>query len=176
MFPVFETERLILREITEKDAHGIFNCFSNNAVTRFYGQDTLTTLDQAKQFVEAFSKNYNEKRGIRWGIELKGKEGIIGTIGFHAWSPKYKRAEIGYELHPDYWRKRYATEAVKKVVSFGFNELGLTRIGAVVFIDNHASNQLLIKLGFEKEGILRNYMYQNGVPYDTNVYSILKSS
>jgi ribosomal-protein-alanine N-acetyltransferase len=175
MFPILETERLLLREIVKEDAQGIFNCFSNNDVTRYYGQDTLTSIEQAKQFVEFFAKNYNEKRGIRWGIEIKGYQGIIGTIGFNAWFTKHKRAEIGYELHPEYWQKGYATEAVSEVISYGLKELDLTRIGAIVFIENIASNELLTKLGFEKEGVLRNYMYQNGVPYDTNVYSLLKS-
>lgn len=100
---------------------------------------------------------------------------MIGTVGFNAWSPKHKRAEIGYELHPEYWRKGYATEAVSEVISYGFKELDLTRIGAIVFIENKASNELLTKLGFQKEGVLRNYMYQNGVPYDTYVYSLLRT-
>ncbi|EZP76902.1 N-acetyltransferase [Parageobacillus genomosp. 1] len=175
MFPILETERLLLREIVKEDAQGIFDCFSNSDVTRYYGLDPLTSIEQAEELVESFAKNYKEKRGIRWGIEIKGKKGIIGTIGFNAWSPKHKRAEIGYELHPKYWRKGYATEAVSAVISYGFKELDLTRIGAVVFLENKASNELLTKLGFQKEGVLRSYMYQNGVPYDTNVYSLLKS-
>ena len=174
MFPILETERLRLREIVLSDAEAIFTCFSNNDVTRYYGQDPLTKLEQAEQFVEFFAKNYREKRGVRWGIELIETNELIGTIGFNAWSPKHMRAEIGYELQPQYWRKGYATEAVKKVISYGFDNLGLTRIGAIVFLENAASNELLIKLGFEKEGILRNYMYQNGVAYDTNVYSLVK--
>lgn len=174
MFPILETERLRLREIVHRDAQEIFNCFSNNDVTRYYGQDPLTKVEQAEQFVEFFAKNYKEKRGIRWGIELIETEELIGTIGFNAWSPKHKRAEIGYELQPQYWRKGYATEAVKKVITYGFDNLGLTRIGAVVFLENAASNELLIKLGFEKEGILRNNMYQNGVVHDTYVYSLVK--
>jgi [ribosomal protein S5]-alanine N-acetyltransferase len=174
MFPILETERLLLREIVKEDVQGIFDCFSKSDVTRYYGLDTFTNIEQAIELVELFAKNYKEKRGIRWGIEIKGKKGIIGTIGFNAWSPKHKRAEIGYELHPEYWRKGYATEAVSEVISYGFNELDLTRIGAVVFLENIASNKLLTKLGFQLEGVLRNYMYQNGVPYDTNVYSLVK--
>ncbi|WP_010676584.1 GNAT family N-acetyltransferase [Bacillus timonensis] len=174
MFPILETERLGLREIVHSDAQGIYSCFSNKDVTRYYGQDPITEIEQAEQFVEFFAKNYREKRGIRWAIEIKEEDGLIGTIGFNAWSPKHKRAEIGYELHPEHWRKGFATEAIQKVVSYGFNELGLARIGAIVFLENEASNDLLSKLGFEKEGILRNYMYQNGASYDTNVYSLLK--
>ncbi|MDQ0225931.1 GNAT family N-acetyltransferase [Metabacillus niabensis] len=174
MFPRLETDRLILREMTKEDAEGIFACFSNEDVTRYYGQETLEKIEQAEKIVDFFSKSYSEKRGIRWGIERRGTKGIIGTIGFNAWLPKHKRAEIGYELHPDYWRNGYTLEAVLKVISYGFEKLDLTRIGAVVFIENKASNNLLEKVGFQKEGVLRDYMYQNGKAYDTFVYSLLR--
>jgi [ribosomal protein S5]-alanine N-acetyltransferase len=174
MFPFLETERLVLREITEADAAGIFACFSNADVTQYYGQETLENIEQAKGFVTFFSESYREKKGIRWGMELKRTREFIGTIGFNALSLKHKRAEIGYELHPDHWRKGYATEAITKVLDYGFNDLGLTRIGAVVFVENVASNQLLLSLGFEKEGVLKKYMYQNGINHDTYVYGLLK--
>src|SRR4030095_7094071 len=96
MFPVLETERLKLREITKDDAEGIFACFSNDNVTRYYGQETLQNIEQAEKFVDFFSNNYNEKRGIRWGIERKETKGIIGTIGLYLLTMK----------HPiNYWLK-----------------------------------------------------------------------
>jgi len=174
MFPIIETDRLLLREITSEDAGDVFRCFSNDHVTQHYGLASFTTVAQAQKLVASFSKNFQEKRGIRWGIERKGAKGLIGTIGFNAWSPLHKRAEIGYELHPDYWRKGYAKEAITEVLSFGFNNLALHRIGAIVFIDNEASNQLLMKLGFHKEGILKDYMFQQGKAHDTYVYAMLK--
>lgn len=173
MFPILETERLILREITEEDVEGIFACFSNNSVTRYYGLEKLESIEQARQLVSSFTNNYSVKRGIRWGMERKGTKGIIGTIGFNNMVPKHKRAEIGYELHPNYWRKGYGSEAACKILSYGFREMGLTRIGAVVFTENEASNNLLLKIGFQKEGLLRDYMYQNGDSHDTYMYSII---
>lgn len=175
MFPRLKSERLILREISKSDAKAIYACFSNEYVTQFYGQETFNHVDQAINLIDIFATNYQEKRGIRWGIETEGNEEMIGTIGFNAWSPKHKRAELGYEIHPDYWRKGYTLEAVLKVIQYGFDELELTRIGAVVFKENVASNKLLLKAGFQNEGILRNYMYQNGKAHDTFVYSILNS-
>ena len=175
MFPVLETERLILRELTKEDAEGVFACFSNDIVTRYYGQDTLDNIGQAEKFIDFFTKNYHEKRGIRWGIEMRGTKGIIGKIGFNAWLPKHKRAELGNEIHPEHWRKGYASEAVSRVLSYGFDVMDLTRIGAVVFIGNDASHKLLTKIGFQKEGVLKKYMYQNGVANDTYVYSLLKN-
>ncbi|WP_027964045.1 GNAT family N-acetyltransferase [Halalkalibacillus halophilus] len=176
MIPTLETDRLLLREITKNDAEGIFACFSNHKVTKYYGQEMLESIDQAEAIVDFFERSYKEKRGIRWGIERKGSPGIIGTIGFNAWTPKHRRAEIGYEIHPDQWRKGYTSEALLKVIHFGFEELGLTRVGAIVFKENTASNHLLSKVGFQKEGLLKNYMYQDGKAYDTYVYSLLPSS
>jgi [ribosomal protein S5]-alanine N-acetyltransferase len=176
VFPILETERLILREITEEDAESILACFSKNEVIRYYGLEKLESIDQAVTIVQSFANNYLEKKGIRWGIERKDTKELIGTIGFNAWVPKHKRAEIGYEIQPEHWRKGYASEALSKILTYGFEVLKLTRVGAVVFTENEASNDLLTKIGFQREGVLRDYMYQKGVPYDTNVYSMLKFS
>lgn len=174
MFPVLETKRLMLREIRKEDVPEIYACFSDPQVTRFYGQEPFTSIDQAAQLVDFFAKNCSERRGIRWGIERKGIKGLIGTAGFNSWAPSHKRAEIGYELYPRYWQHGYAGEAVSRIISYGFDDLQLNRIGAVVFIENHSSNELLKKLGFKKEGVLRDYMQQNGSSYNKNVYSLLK--
>ncbi|ATP40083.1 GNAT family N-acetyltransferase [Solibacillus sp. R5-41] len=171
MFPNLQTERLILREIELQDAEYLFKIFSDDEVTKYYGMKTFEKLEQAEKLIEAFAIGLKEKKGIRWGIERKGTPGIIGTIGFNLWSPAHRRAEVGYEVHPDFWRTGYTSEALKKIVEYGFQEMRLTRIGAVVFLENEASNQLLMKQGFEKEGLLKNYMYQNNNAYDVNIYS-----
>ncbi|MFB6465517.1 GNAT family N-acetyltransferase [Cytobacillus sp. Hz8] len=176
MFPVLETERLLLREILEDDAEVLFSILSRKDVTRYYGQEAFQNREQACTLVHLFQKNFNENRGIRWGIERKDTHQLIGTIGLNAFVPKHKRAEIGYEIHSDYWRKGYATEAIFEILSYGFNVLELNRIGAVVFLENQASNQLLKKLGFQKEGILKNYIFQDGDSHDTNVYSMINHS
>lgn len=176
LFPILETERIRLREIKKEDANRIFSYFSSDEVTRYYGQDSFQKIEDAENLIELFHKNYSEKRGIRWGIECKKTNELIGTIGFHLWSPRHKRAEIGYDLHPDNWGHGYAQEAVAEILSYGFNVMELTRIGAVVFIENESSNKLLLKLGFEREGILKSYMYQDGVAYDTYVYSLIRKN
>ena len=171
MIPTLHTDRLILREITPEDAQSIFSYFSNDTVTQHYGMKTFERIEEAERLVVAFATSYKEKRGIRWAIERKSQQGLIGTIGFNLWSSAHRRAEVGYELHPDFWRKGYSLEALKAVVEFGFKELQLTRIGAVVYIENEASNQLLHKFGFEKEGILKQYMVQNNKAHDVNIYA-----
>jgi ribosomal-protein-alanine N-acetyltransferase len=176
VFPDLETKRLILRELTEFDAEMIFSILSNPQVTRYYGKDTFESLDEAKEFIHYFKQKFYGKRGFRWGIEIKETKQLIGTIGLDAWVPKQRRAEIGYEIHPEFWKKGYATEAALKIISFGFDSLELIRIGAIIFPENEPSNKLLNKLGFQKEGILRSYIYQNGVSNDVYAYSILNKN
>lgn len=176
MFPTLETERLRLREITIDDREDLFEYLSNEEVIKYYGQEAFVHLTQAEALIDLFATNFRENKGVRWGIERKGVQGLIGTVGFHAFSAKHRRAEIGYEIHPDYWRKGYTQEAVMSILQYGFDVLELTRIGAVVFTENDASYQLLEKLGFEREGLLRDYMYQTGALHDTYIYSLLKNS
>ncbi|MDP4087035.1 MAG: GNAT family N-acetyltransferase [Bacillota bacterium] len=173
MFPVLETDRLILRQITESDTKDIFSILSQNEVTSYYGQESMKNMEQAKEFIRFFEGKYHENRGIRWGIERKSQKGLIGTIGLDALVPNHKRADVGYEIHPDHWRKGYASEAVSRVLSYGFHTLGLRRIGAVVFPENIASIKLLEKMGFQKEGLLENYIFQNGVSHDSYVFSVV---
>lgn len=174
MFPILQTERLVLRELGSPDAQALLDCFSNPEVLRHYGQQPLTSLVQVQQIIKNFANHFTEKRGIKWGIALKEQEGIIGTLGFQEWSMEHRRAEISYALFPDYWGKGYAQEAVKRAISYGFEEMDLVRIGAIVFTENEASQLLLQKIGFEQEGLLKKYMHQNNMPHDTYMYSLIK--
>lgn len=175
VFPMLQTERLVLREIKTSDKKEIFTCFSNSQLLRFYGMEQMKAVTDAEQLINAFAFNFKEKKGIRWGIELKETNQLIGTIGFNLWMPKHKRAEVGYEILPQYWGQGYAKEVLREVVSYGFETMQLSRIGAVVFIENDRSNHLLTKFGFQREGVLRNYMVQNDQSFDTYVYSLLKA-
>ena len=173
-FPILETKRLKLIEITHQHVEYLYEILSLEEVTRFYGTNRFTLPVEASRLIDMFHKNLLDKRGIRWGIKLKENQRIIGTIGLNGLQLQNKRAEIGYELHPSYWRKGFGEEAIKEVLRFSFIQLGLFRIGAVVYPENEASINLLLKLGFTKEGLLRGYIHQNEQFHDTYVLSLLK--
>ncbi|MBV7503686.1 GNAT family N-acetyltransferase [Bacillus sp. sid0103] len=173
-FPILETKRLKLIEITHQHVDYLYEILSLEEVTRYYGTNRFTLPVEASRLIDMFHKNLVDKRGIRWGIKLKENQKFIGTVGLNALHLKNKRAEIGYELHPDYWRRGLASEAINEVIRFSFNQLDLCRIGAIVYPENEASINLLIKMGFTKEGILRSYIHQNEEFHDTSVLSILK--
>jgi len=171
MFPQLTTNRLVLKEIGIQQQQQLFDIFSNNDVTQFYGMASFHSIEQAETLIQSFQTLYEAKRGIRWGIFEKGSDNLIGTIGFHNLAPAHYRTEIGYELHPNYQRKGYMQEAIEAASQYAFQAMQLTRIGAIVFVENVASQQLLLKSGFEQEGQLRNYMYQNNEPHDVIIFS-----
>jgi len=173
-FPILETKRLKLIEITHQHVDSLYEILSLEEVTRFYGTNRFTLPVEASRLIDMFHKNLVDKRGIRWGIKLKENQRIIGTVGLNGLMLKHKRAEIGYELHPAYWRRGLATEAINEVLRFSFMQLDLHRIGAVVYPENEASIHLLMKIGFTKEGILRGYINQNEQFHDTYILSLLK--
>lgn len=172
-FPELETERLRLVEVTKDHAQGVFDNFSNPVVLQYYGMDPMTELAQAEKLVEHFRNSFLASRSIRWAMVRKEDNRFAGTIGLNNLSKGMKRAEIGFEIHPDFWRTGMTSEALRAVVNYSFTELGLHRMGAVTFLDNVASIKLLEKNGFEQEGILRSYLFQNGQSHDARVFSVL---
>lgn len=87
-FPELETARLQLREIKEDDAVDLFKNFSDDRVMQHYGSEKMTQLEEAVGLIHSFKMNYLENKGFRWGIQIKGQNHLIGTVGFHAWSSK----------------------------------------------------------------------------------------
>lgn len=173
-FPELQTERLDLVEITDIHTIDILELFGNVMVTRHYNLLPFKTEQDAKKFVDWYHNRFKEDLAFRWGISLKGQKKIIGTIGFNNLT-KNHRANIGYDLSPEYWNQGYMTEALKQVIEFGFNQLEINRIEAEVMQGNENSERLLNKLNFKKEGILRQWMYWNEKHYDMSMFSLLKT-
>ncbi|MCP3738441.1 GNAT family N-acetyltransferase [Rossellomorea sp. BNER] len=175
MLQELRTDHLILREITEQDAPALFEYFSSDKAMQFYGMNPLTTLEQMEYIVKGMASGYEKKQAVRWGVQLKDHQELIGTIGFNNWSRMHKKAELGYDLNPRHWRKGYMFEAISKVIQYGFDEISLNRIGAFVYLDNEASNRILEKIGFHKEGTLKDYYFSYDKHHDVNVYRLLQS-
>lgn len=174
-FPILETERLFLKKVEESDAEQFFDILSRDEVTIYYGMDSLVHPEEAVEMIRAFHTRFTMKHGMRWAIHFKETNEFIGTIGLNNLNLYSKKAEIGYELHPDYWRRQLMQEAIRSVLSYAFAELGLYRIGAVTFPENSSSNRLLEKLGFTLEGRLRGYLYQRKQSHDAFIFSLLST-
>lgn len=174
-FPELETNRLKLVQVKVEHTQSFFEIMSKDEVTKYYGMDSLKSIEDASKIVKSFQSTYENKRGIRWGIILKDTGDFVGTLGLNNLSTWSKKAEIGFELHPSHWNKGITSEAVKEVLRYSFEYLELFRIGAVTYPQNEPSIQLLNRLGFTKEGLLRGYLYQNNQSHDSLIFSLLGS-
>jgi len=105
---------------------------------------------------------------------LQEDDVIIGSCGFLNQAERHQRAELGFELSPAYQGQGIAKEASLAVIEYGFTELSLNRIEALVLPANTASQRLLERLGFQREGLLRQYEKTRSQFDDLYMYSILR--
>lgn len=171
-FPQLETQNLILRETKLSDAEAVFKIFSDEKVTKYHDLETATSIEQAKWLINRRAERYRQKQAIRWGIAKKKNNIIIGSCGFSIKNSFL--AELGYELASEHWQQGIMTEALQAILAWGFHQLDLNRIEAMVMQENIASLQLLKKLSFLEEGLLREYGFWKGKFHDLKIYSILK--
>ncbi len=175
IFPVLETNRLILRRIEKGDAHDIFTYLSDKEVMKHYGTEPFQTVDEAISAISRYETMFTEKRGIRWGITLKGDNRVIGSCAFHNMVSEHCRTDIGFVLSKNYWGQGIAQEALKAAIKYGVEYMNLNRIEALIEPPNVASQKLVERLGFLREGLLRSYEYYCGKFDDLYMYSLLKS-
>lgn len=172
-FPNLETPRLRLRQATEADAEAIFSLFSDPQMTQFHDLDTFTHLDQARAVIERRKMGFESNRGIRWAIALKPSNSLIGSCGF-TWDRATNQAEVGYELAREFWRQGIMVEALSIIFSYGFEVENLRHIIAEVMVDNLASTQLLKKLGFQSQCMLREHGFWKGKHHDLERFVLSK--
>ena len=176
-FPELKTKRLLLRRLERSDAREMFFLRSNEDVLRHLGEEPAKTIAEAEEFIGRINKDIDESKSILWGIALINNPSvIIGTICLWNFIKEHYRSEIGYILHPDFWRKGIMKEAINCVIDYGFNVLGLHSIEALLSPGNIASSAVLESTGFVKEGHLKESFYFRGEFGDTVIYSRLKNS
>ena len=173
-FPTLTTNRLLLRYILPGDAEALFAILSDAEAMEFYGNEPHQSLDDTRELIRQIQARYAQREALRWGITLQGEDRLIGSCGLFHFDAGYDRAETGYELNRAYWGKGIMTEAMSAVLTFGFRELGLHRVEAIIDIANERSKSLLLKLGFTYEGNLRQrYPFRDHFE-DEHYFGLLK--
>jgi [ribosomal protein S5]-alanine N-acetyltransferase len=173
-FPRMETDRLVLRQVTKEDAEDMLMYLSDQDVMKHYGMEPFKSLDDVLDEIFWYHSIFEKNTGIRWGITLKGQNKVIGSCGFLNIAPQHYRSEIGFELSKDFWGQGIASEALDLVIKYGFEQLKLHRIQALIEPLNFSSQKLVERKGFIKEGLLRNYEFTCGKFDDLFMYSILR--
>jgi len=181
-FPVLETERLILRQIKMEDAADYFALRTDPRVTIYTNRETPQSIEDVHKLIKTIDEWIATNEKIAWAIVEKGEgkgagekgDGkFIGTLSFHKTDRKHHRAEIGYQLVFEYWKKGYMNEAVKAAVAYAFNGMNLHSIEARVNELNAASIRVLEKNNFVKEAHFTEDFFHDGEYFDTGVYSLV---
>lgn len=168
------TERLRLRIYTPEVANHVFTSMTDAEIRAFLGLDSAEALQKEKDKFSKGLTTYN-RTFLNFHIIEKETGAIIGGCGFHTWFPDHMRAEIGYALnHDNHKQKGFMREALLPILRYGFEEMGLHRIEALIDAENIASLKLLISFNFVKEGVLREHYVVDGIPEDSVAYSLLK--
>ncbi len=172
-FPTLESNRLRLRKVTLDDTNEIFAIRSDIKVVKYLGKDRSPDINEAIANINLLDELLTNETGIRWGITLKPSNKIIGSIGFWKLMKDRFRAEIGYDLHPDYWNQGIMTEAMKMVIEFGFKTMNLHSIEANTDKDHHATHKVLIHNGFVKSAHFKENYYYNGIFLDSVIFCLI---
>lgn len=172
-FPVLYTDRLVLRQIDEKDANEIFALRSDKRVMHYIDKPLAATIDDALQLIQKFNDSMIAGDGINWAITLKNTTPVAGTIGFWRMEKEHYRAEIGYLLHPSLQGKGIMTEALTRALTYGFQTMKLHSVVANVNPDNAASIKLLERNNFIREGYFKESYFYNGNFFDSAIYTII---
>ncbi|MFK7805186.1 MAG: GNAT family N-acetyltransferase [Anaerolineae bacterium] len=147
-FPAFDTERLLIRELTLEHSAALYEHFSDDDVTRYMDIDSLSSEAEAVNIINFHAKD----SGCRWGLFERQSGQLIGSCGYHCWEQgEFSKAEIGYDLAKAYWGMGIMQEAIHPILQFGFEQMGLSMVEAEVEKENAQSIKLLRKLGFHHD-------------------------
>lgn len=169
MFKSIETERLFLKNISFEDREFIFSQFSNDIVNRYlFDAEPLDNIEGADEIIDFYTQP-EPRLQHRWIIVRKSDGIKMGTCGFHCWSQKQWKVEVGYDLKKEFWGNGYMREAMEEIIKFARDNMGIKEINACIYIDNERSISLVEKLGFILSG--SGYEVFRGEEYLHNVYT-----
>ena len=173
--PALRAPRLTLRTLIEADVADVLAVFSDPRVLRYWDGPLMTTHQDAMQYIERIHYGFRRRELMQWGIADAATDAVIGTCTLAHLSITHERAEIGFALRQNRWGQGLGSEAVTAAIDFAFKELGLHRVEADVDPRNERSLRLLERLGFRREGYLRERYCMNGERQDAVMMAVLQS-
>ena len=168
------TKRLTLRFLSEADVPALYDMFSNPEVMRYWSRPLWTDRSQAQAMLVSTQEGYRTGSALQLGMERNADRILMGLCNLHYFDIPSRRAEIGYLLGRPYWGSGYMHEALQALLQYAFETLNLNRLEADIDPRNQASARTLERLGFQKEGHLRERWIVNDEISDTWIYGLLR--
>jgi ribosomal-protein-alanine N-acetyltransferase len=145
--------RLVLRPLLPGDAECLHNIYQVDGVLKYFPNTQAPSLEKVRHFVESQQAHWQEHAYGNWGIQVVGETGIIGWAGLQ-YLPELGETEVGFLLARPFWGKGFATEAARLSTQYGFKEMVLDHIIALVHPENKASLAVVKKCGFDHQEII----------------------
>lgn len=171
---VIPTKTLTLRFLNEADLPAVYDIFSHPEVMRYWSYPPWTERSQAQQWLMRVQEGYRTGNDLQFGIERRADRVLVGTCTLFQFHITSRRAEIGYALGRPYWGAGYMNNALQALVRYAFQTLDLNRLEADIDPRNVASAKTLERLGFQKEGYLRERWIVGNEVSDSCLYGLLR--
>ena len=168
------TPRLLLRPLREDDDAALFAIFSDAVAMRYWSGPPWTDAAQARQRIAGDAAGHAAGEHLALGIVRREDGRLIGRCTLFDLWPSCRRAQVGYILDASAWGQGFAAEAVDALLRHGFDALDLNRVEADIDPRNAASARLLQRLGFTREGLLRERWIVNGEVSDSEIHGLLR--
>lgn len=156
--PALWTERLVLRSLRQSDYSTLSELFSDPQVIRYVNRGSQPTPIRARRLLNQIRSSSAKLDSLHYGICWRGKEQVIGITSFQHWNDQNGTAQIGYILNRSCWGMGVATEAVQRLLQFGFVDLHLWRVEARCYEANVSSERVLSKIGMSYERSLPSFV------------------
>lgn len=171
--PELTGSRLALRGFREADLDDFYVVHSDPTVMRYWSFPAWTDISQATDYFASARSGRDPERMLCWATTLPATDHLIGGVTLFSINRAQGRADIGYVLGSTHWGNGYAREAVALVLDYAFDTLGLRRVEADIDPRNASSCKLAERLGFVREGLLRERWEVAGEVCDTAMYGLL---
>jgi RimJ/RimL family protein N-acetyltransferase len=167
--------RVRLRATHTRDIDASFELHADPEVMRYWSTLPMQTRAQAEARVRAQIDSFGARQALAWAITMREHDAFIGNVTLFKIDPEHRRCEIGYSLLRAFWGSGYAREALQLAIAFAFDTLGMHRIEADIDPRNTRSITLIERLGFQREGLLRERWRVGDEVSDTALYALLSS-
>jgi [ribosomal protein S5]-alanine N-acetyltransferase len=168
------TPRLLLRPLQVADAPALLQIFADPKVMRYWSTPPWESVEQAHKMVNTDLHAMAAGEHLRFGLQRLEDNTLIGMCTLFAFFQQSRRAEVGYALASAAWGRAYMDEALRALLRYGFDDLGLNRVEADIDPRNEASARSLERLGFKREGLLRERWIVGDEISDTALYGLVQ--
>lgn len=174
-------DRVQLFKISAEHVNDIYRLLKDPLVLKYLTLKEPSAVDDIRSYILFLQNQWLMANDYTYSIIsaidiYQGNPALVGQTSLYDINYVHKRAEVGIWIGSQYWRKHYAFDALRLLLGYAFDDLHLNRIQSHIFLDNDRSQHLFEKLGFQREGIARQYVCKGSELRDVYAYAILREN